>query len=292
VFADERKKVANRWDYLCVVIVPYVSAQSFFDDLMSARERTGYQFPLKFSEIDRKAAGEKARLSVEWADLLLRDARERRRRVYFSVLGIDRTRIDFSLFGDGAHETGKYANVYNRFFRATLKGCLNHFFPSVDIRIRGIFHDTEGNLQNHDYFDWHCVSSIASAESRVSFGCEKVVFVDSDHRKESNHPNASHLIQFTDILVGGTTYCIHVTNWSNIGQRQVAQTMLPLVEAACQSPYKADGVYDQFRRFSVAHFPEHHMTRFEETTLQGEFYRPSCGALRSRLDGQLSLDFR
>ena len=73
-------------------------------------------------------------------------------------------------------------------------GLLRYCFPHGPIRIKNIFHDTEGNLQDHEYFDWHVIQQASKEEPRVQFTRDKVVFVRSDPRHEQANPDASELI--------------------------------------------------------------------------------------------------
>ena len=54
-------------------------------------------------------------------------------------------------------------------------GLLRYCFPHGPIRIKNIFHDTEGNLQDHEYFDWHVIQQASKEEPRVQFTRDKVV---------------------------------------------------------------------------------------------------------------------
>ena len=148
----------------------------------------------------------------------MEDAASRRKREYFCITGIDNSKIDYHLFGDDPSPKGKYANIYNRFFRASLLGLIRYCFPYGPIRIKNIYHDTEGNLQDHEYFDWHVIRQVSKEEPRVKFDRDRVVFVRSDPRREEANPDASEMIQFTDLILGTVTHAIQVPNRTNVGQ--------------------------------------------------------------------------
>lgn len=116
----------NRWDYIGTVIVPYVHGRSLYDDLQRAREETGFDGEMKLAEINKKGTGSRLDSALRWLRLILNDPTSARRRLYFSVTGIDNSKLDFRVFGPGGTAHGKYANVYNRFFRASLRGMLNY----------------------------------------------------------------------------------------------------------------------------------------------------------------------
>ncbi len=286
VYSDERKKIDGCWDYHCLLMVEEHKREAFLRQLKSDREEIGYFHELKFSELNHSGKGEKVGLARKWMSHVLEEADSPRWKIYFSVTGVDNSKMDFSLFGDDHSPSGKYATVYNRFFRASLQGMLKHFFPNCPVTVEAIFHDNEGNLERHGYFDWHVITRTQKDERFASFKCSRVTFVDSDHEQETSNAWASECIQFADILLGAVTYCIHVTHKDNMGQRKVAEDLFPLVDELLRSPYKDLGQFHHFRRFTIAHFPQHRLTQFDEEAIKGEYYRLRCDKFQFDIPGQ------
>jgi hypothetical protein len=226
-----------------------------------------------------------------WIDKVIENANHNMGRLFFKVFGIDRSKLDFSFFGPSNGPIGTYANVYNRFFRTVLLGALNYFFPDVPITIQKIFHDTEGNLQHHTYFDWHCIRKIGERDNRITFTCRRVKFVNSNHMVESQHPKASHVIQFTDLIVGSVTYCIHETNLQNKGQFKVSEKILPLVNNILTKPYDQNNSLGYYKKYDICHFPKEHLRFLNEDRIPGEFFRLRCDNFLNRVTGQQLLDF-
>jgi hypothetical protein len=286
VYSDERKKVDVVWDYHCLMIVEENSRGSFLEQLRKDRKEVGYQYELKFANLDSKAKGEKVELARKWMGHILEEADSPRWKIYFDITGVDNSNMDYSLFGEDASSFGKYATVYNRFFRASLQGMLKLFFPSNPVIVKDIYHDREGNLENHGYFEWHVITRTKRDQSYADFECSKVCFVDSDHRTEVTSPEAAEFIQFVDVLLGAVTYCIHVTNPRNMGQRKVAEDIFALVDEILRSPYKDLGQFHHFRRFTISHFPEHPIVHFDEEAAKGEYYHLRCDKFQSLISGQ------
>lgn len=292
VFADERKNIASQWHYMALVMVPKSRAGSLYADMCQARNDVNYQHEFRFSELNKNGTGTKLDLANKWTDLILSDGQNSRKNIYFRVIGVNNEKLDFSFFGHGSSSIGKYANIYNRFFRtALLSGC-KYLFPSEPVTIEKIYHDNEGNLQNHGYFEWHCIQKIARTHKDIAFNCDRVSFVDSDHRKEQRAPTASHFIQLCDLIVGFVTYCIHETNLSNKGQFKVAEKMLPLVEAILSEPYDKTSPFGYYRKYDISHFPKSKLRMLDEDRIPGEFYKLTCSTFRDRIGGQQQLDFR
>jgi hypothetical protein len=146
--------------------------------------------------------------------------------------------LDYHLFGNDGSPKGKYATIYNRFFRASLHGLIKYCFPRDPIRIAGIYHDSEGNLQNHKYFEWHTIQEISKDEPRVQFAQDKVIFVNSDIKKEYRNPSASEMVQFTDLILGTVTHAIQLPNRTNMGQMECMKLELPFIRDVLSNPYK------------------------------------------------------
>ena len=288
IFSDERKKIEDRWDYHGLLFVRKSAFPRFVEALRADRKVQGYFHELKFGRLDKKGKGETYRLSQRWVDRFLDDLHTSEFGLSFSVTGVDTLKLDYALFGDDETSKGKYATVYNRFFRATLKGSTKFLFPDDLVIIDRIFHDHEGNLEKNGYFDWHAIHQLGKDPRNLKFGCRVVDFVDSDHAVELTSPEASECIQFVDVLLGAITHCIHATNTRNIGQKQLAISILPAVEDALKSPYR-NGENNHFRRLSISHFPRNHSTEFSEDIAPGEYYRLDCDNFRNMVFGQGSL---
>jgi hypothetical protein len=289
VFADERKRVLERWDYLAIAAVPYAHGRGLYEDLQRERKRAGFHGEMKFARLHKKGIGSRVDTAKGWLRLVVDDARCANRRLFISITGIDNSQLDFHLFGPNGSPTASYANVYNRFFRASLLGLLNYCFPSQAISVRDVFHDSEGNLQNHKYFEWRVIQEISRREPRISFQKDKVTFVRSDPRLEKAHPRASEIVQLVDLILGTVTYAIHITNRSNRGQLECAKLALPWITEILSDPYAARGKYDQLRRFSIVHFPRNRQNELIESTIPGEYFCPAIGPIDELAYGQTTL---
>ena len=123
---------------------------------------------------------------------------------YWEVLGIAIHDLNSRCFGRGDEPTGKYATVYNRFFRTAFLFSINTYFVSYDqVIISNVFHDTEGNLQEHGLFDWHLPRVVAN--DRIQFRNNRIRFVFSDPSSEEVHKAEAQVIQLADILVGSVS---------------------------------------------------------------------------------------
>ncbi len=189
IFSDERKNLGGGWDYMCLLIVPTEKIQGVLDRILEIRQICNYHTELKFSKL-KDAKGEKYNLAEKLITEILND---KENRFYFKIFGIDTTTLDSDRFGDGLSRSEKYANIYNRFFRTNILQ-LKGYFQDKHIHIDNIFHDNEGNLQQHEYFNWHTIFKV-DKDPRFFCGCDKITFVNSCHNKEQIHKNVSHFIQ-------------------------------------------------------------------------------------------------
>jgi len=99
VFADERKNVIARWDYICLLIIPSDKFKSLFNELIKARQEAQYDYELSFSKLNKKGTGSKLDLANCWIDIIINDAITHMDRIYFKIFGIDKAKLDFSFFG-------------------------------------------------------------------------------------------------------------------------------------------------------------------------------------------------
>jgi len=291
LFADERKRINGNWDYIGLLAVPRAQAPALLADLRSHRSTVGFDGQIKFGDLHSRGIGTRLDTAMGWLRILMDDAANRKKREYFCITGIDNSKLDYHLFGNDGSPKGKYANVYNRFFRASLLGLLRYCFPYGPIGIKNIYHDSEGNLQDHEYFDWHVIQQVSKEEPRVTFGQDRVVFVRSDPRMERVNPDASELIQYTDLILGTVTHTIQVPNRTNEGQMECAKLALPFIREILSNPYKWSAQYDQLRRFSISHFPRTYQHELVDNLAPGEYYQPALGPIEEAAYGQGNFGF-
>jgi len=256
IFADEKKKVNNRWDYIGMVLIPADKMDEALKLLNRAREKVKYYNSLKFAKINKKGKGQIFGLSREWLNIILDDGKYKRGIFYFNVLGIDTQNLDFSYFGEGCSSKGKYANVYNRFFRTTFLSSIKYFFPNYNkIVIKGIFHDTEGNLEEHQYFDWHLIWKIGRDNKDIIFQEDRIYFINDNHNEELSYPDYSHFVQLIDIIIGTISFCFDFPNRANKGKILLAQHFLPLVKEIIYEREERESYYGYARKYSISFFP-------------------------------------
>lgn len=275
VFADEQKKIEHRWDYHALIFISKQKAQTLYDYILELRTKYNFYGEIKFTGINKKGTGTTLDIISDLLRFIYTESTSKDEpSLFFSITGIDRYKIDYSFFGDDDKPSGKYANIYNRFFRSSLDGAISYFFNqrSCD-EISHILHDSEGNLEHHGYFDWHVISKMSSKHDHIKFSSEKVTFINSDHKKEEKWHKCSHLIQVVDILIGAVTHCIHFENKKNKGKDKASEIILPLVNEILNPKPRFEEEHYTYRRYSISHFPKNKITDFDGTAYSGEFYR-------------------
>ncbi len=164
IFCDERKmpkdEDGNEWWYICMLFIPTASVANVISGLMAIRDSHSFHKEIDSKRIKGASSNSpRTAVAIDWLRFLKnRTGRD----IYWEVLGIATRDLDFSCFGPGDEPTGKYATVYNRFFRTAFLFSMNTYFASYDqVVISNVFHDTEGNLQKHDFFGWHLPTVVA-----------------------------------------------------------------------------------------------------------------------------------
>jgi len=176
--------------------------------------------------------------------------------VYFHILGINLTNLEFNLFGP---KKGRGLVIYNRFFRSVIKAA-EYFFPEHKKGIiKNIYHD-KGSQESHDYFPWHPGYRINIEEdSKLSVENEEIIFIDSDHRiypnEEGDFKEESQFIQFIDLILGSVYCCLHDPAESKY-KRDIGLIMKPLLSRLLKQPKNKNSNYHYFRKQSVSFFPK------------------------------------
>jgi len=256
-----------------MLLIPADKIDEALKLLNQARKKIKYYNPLKFAKINKRGRGQIFELSKEWLNIILNDGTYKREIFYFNILGIDTQNLDFSYFGEGESSRGKYANVYNRFFRTTFLSSIKYFFPNFDkIVIKGIFHDTEGNLEEHQYFDRHLIWKIGRDNKDIIFQQGRIDFINDNHKEELNYPDYSHFIQLIDIIIGTISFCFDFPNRTNKGQILLAQHFLPLVEEIIHERDENDIYHGYIRKYSISFFPSKPL-KLDNRVINGMIYK-------------------
>lgn len=235
LFADERKNINGNWHYLGLLIIPSCKLQTAMARLESHRENLNLlDSEIKFSGMNKNGKGTKFACAMKWIDELLNDSADL---FYSSILGIDQSKLDFSYFGPEKDKGGrKYANIYNRFFRTNVIGAIKYFFQNTPVIIDQVFHDSEGNLENHRYFPGH-LSFKLQGDLQIEFNND-IHFVHSNPKNEDYFKEFSTFIQLVDIIVGCVSYCFDYSSAGNKGQKALAQKLLSVVEEAISETWR------------------------------------------------------
>jgi len=158
LFCDERMmprdEEGNEWWYICMLLIPTASVADVISELMKIRDRYSFYEEICSERIKGASCNSpRTAVAMDWLRFLKnRTGLD----IYWEVLGIATHNLEFSRFGPGDEPKGKYATVYNRFFRTAFRFSGNRYFSSYDqVIISDVFHDTQGYLQTHDFFDWH-----------------------------------------------------------------------------------------------------------------------------------------
>lgn len=272
LFCDESG--SKDWLYIGVLIVPEKIESLILQDLLNKRcgnpegnKAWGKCFPecnrhshnnteVHYVEVEKSR--DKYFVATRWLDYLLCDIDK----IYFYILGIDKKKLDMSQFGD----KDKSANVYNRFFRtAILKSVKSYFHKYKSVIITSIYHDDNTSLETNAYFPWHSIFSIANKDDKVSFKCNAVEFIDSNHRTSNN--NYSHFIQLIDLLLGCVNNCLDHTS-TNKNKEALAEKCLPLIERLIEKPNNRNSRYKYVGRQKIDFFPKHDLKHADKRSLE------------------------
>lgn len=300
LFCDE--SCSEDWLYIGILIVPDAIETDLLQDLLN--KRCGHPEGNKMwgkcsSECDRhkhnntevhyvevEKSKDKYFVASRWLDYLLNDMNK----IYFYILGLDLKKLDRTHFGKNHQST----NIYNRFFRtAILKPIKSYFHKYNSISVANIYHDANTSLESNAYFPWHSIFFIENNDAKVSFCCNTVEFVDSDHKKSENE--YSHFIQFIDMLIGCVNNCLEHTS-TNKDKEALSDKCLPLIERLIEKPSNKNSSYKYVGRQKIDFFPKHDLRNLDETSLEYRYKKMDSFYTKRQLKiknkNQTTLPFR
>ncbi len=296
LYADEilpQRNVRNeRWMYIGVLAIPESKYLAALKALNADRIAANYPREVHFTNLknrsDARHHGQKTLLTKKWVQRFLTNDD---RCFYFFLQGINLSNLHQQSFGRSGQQKD---NIYNRFFRASIHYMLKAFFGNFrQVVVTEFFHDNS-KLSNHKYFDWHTIWRIENREPQITFQHRKIQFIDSDHNKEMQHPDDSHLMQLCDVLLGGFRLCLD-NQTGKEGCVEIANDLLRLAERLTD-PAKVRNVnsrYQYVHRVKLSFFPSRALNQeqltnsFEHASSTYYIQRPQL--LIERISGQLSL---
>jgi hypothetical protein len=290
LYADEIKPFTNsigeRWMYIALLAIRENEFENSLNALQSCREQSGYNGEVHFKRMHSR---QKADVGKLWLKEVMHDSQKR---FHFYVLGLRLDYLQWLAFGPTS--TSQLAAIYNRFFRASVAYVLRSYFGALNkIVVSCIFHD-DSEMKHDRLFDWHTIWRVGKSYGNVVFENPQIEFINSDHRKEPNYPDHSHLIQLTDLVVGATKQCLDMTS-NNPYKIEVAGHFLPLVDRLCDEMRRGNrnSRYEHAHRCTVSFFPRNKLSLQE---LEDQWLRVRSGffcnrrmLLKDHLTGQRGL---
>ncbi len=273
------------WTYLGVLLVPTHKQDELLRELLNSRcladgdqnwrscdLHCGYHddnnTEVHYSELDDTR---KYRVASSWIDFLLRNGEQDKKLVYFYILGLNLTNLDLEKFGPTSQQN-RDVTIYNRFFRTAIqKSTKNFFYENDQINIENIYHD-EGAEKNHPFFPWHSIQKLDTEDEKLGFACNKVTFIDSDHRVEEGSSVHSHFVQFIDLILGCSFNCLHYSS-ENENKLGIALQAKPLLKRIIKCPGNKNSGYNYFQRQKIEFFPQENLCDYEEDSLLREVKR-------------------
>jgi hypothetical protein len=215
---------------------------------------------IHFKEIHKSNA--RFIIAKNWISFFSKEACQKHRKMlYCNILGINLSNISYSEFGSGGKTE---LNMYNRFYRTLLMSGLSYFFKDyTSIVINSIFHD-RGCQEYHEFFPWHPIRKTESSIEKLSIFCDKIEFIDSDHRKSKTEE--SQFIQFIDVILGATFSGIHDSS-NNPQKKEACKLFKPVLHKLLDRNKNTNGQMfgdyyqsNYYRTYQIAFFPKNKMT--------------------------------
>jgi len=254
VYHDERE-IHNKWLYHSFLFIPVSNEKHI---LKSINDKRGdWNRPMHFVKL--RGTRTDIKIVSSWIDYFCIEAYEQ---IYFYLLGVNYKHLEKNLWNKKTRDH----RIYNRFFQIGLYGAIKWFFlysasPLRKIIIKQIFSD----LKSREEIDSFLTESISAVslkafmrDESICFVNDKIVEVESDHRKELFYPSASHLIQFVDIIMGTFSQIFDNTS-TQLGKVKCAEWMLKYELPKKIMKINTHSRY--YKRYAISFFPKGKVTK-------------------------------
>jgi hypothetical protein len=174
--------------------------------------------------------------------------------IWFYLLGIDLTKIDYALYRFSGGTQGKNFSIYNRFFEIGLFSACRYFFDyrAERIEILDIFSE-ERTLESSDPFLTYIPYKVNQREGNVEVKCRQITQVSGDPLRERVHPEYVNTLNFVDVILGAFSQSMDWTS-SQSGCKEIAQTVYPVCWRLSEKPYNKNSKY--YKRYAMSFFPK------------------------------------
>lgn len=257
---DEMFNVHENWDYIGVCIVPTEKLFNLVNELNNLRCPTKNYLNCnnncKFHEKNKKKIHYQDysdticfQTADRWCDVILNNTIQKKD-FFIHILGINVAKIDRSFFKTSGEKTNIENNIYNRFFRTSIKYSLKSFFDGYDaIIVDNIFHDT-GNMEYHPYFKKQPLRKLKEEIANVYFNCKEVSLIETNNKNcmETNQV----ILQLIDLFLGATLNCLHATGKKN--KKKIALKLFPIIDRCINSSSNPNSRYAKI--YSISFFPK------------------------------------
>lgn len=247
-FHDERR--IKGWLYHGFVLCEAGQFSLLTNELLKVKTESNCKLDkrIHFSELTSKSTGSsKTRTASRWVELFLKDLYKS---MWFYFFGTNLTNIDYKFFGPG----DKDLRIYNRFFEIGLFSACRYFFDSTteDVEILQIFSEKR-DLQKDDPFLIHAPYKINKRETNIVVKSKRIFQVASSTSKEKTYPEAVHIINLADVLIGAFSQVIDYTA-NKRGCIEVADKIFPICRRLTENPYNKNSLY--YKRYALSFFPK------------------------------------
>lgn len=261
VYHDERES-RNEWLYHGYLFVPLGEEIRLIDKILEERSISTWAKELHFTNLKNTRTMNDLAVRLTQAFCNYLDGY-----TYFYLFGVDYRNLTKDLWVD---RKTRDQRIYNRFFQIGLYSALKWFFlyqksDIKKVKIKTIYSDAKSRPTD-DLFHSMPINDIRFKalikDEPLEFIKKRVVEVDSNHEKEINNCNQSHIIQYVDLIIGGFGQALDSTS-EHLGKCMVADVLsrndLPRMLMAFREHY----VSRYYKRYCLSFFPKEKISKEE-----------------------------
>jgi hypothetical protein len=258
VYHDERE-IPKKWLYHGFLFVPTDKTQQIFDELDLRRKVSKWNKEIHFAELVKTRT--ENMLAKLWAEYFCFEGIDS---AFFYLFGVDLSMITKELWQDTHGKKAKDYAIYNRFFQIGLYSSIKWLFLNKTagykkVTIDNIYSDSKSRNKDDKFHTQPIKETDFKALMRdesITFGCDKIIEVDSNHEKEEKNILQSHIVQFIDLVIGATSQVLDNTS-KHEGKCMVAEVLISNKFPHDVMDYKTDNFKSKYyKKYAQSFFPK------------------------------------
>lgn len=216
---------------------------------------------IHFLDIVKNTPNNKLQISKNWLQYIIDTNLNGNNKIFFNILILELQKLDKSFFGS---KENIESSIYAKFYKSNLiYGCKRFFIKNniKEVSIKNMYHDQSLAKETHEYLDTNVPK--LNYEKKIISKCDKVTFIDSNHKNNDKYLLESQFIQFIDLILGSTRQILF-ENSKTKNKIEVSNILYPLVKRLIESPNNKNSSFNYFDSQHISFFPKNKISKHKD----------------------------